>query len=602
MRLTAVKDPTPLGTSWRTSWRPRERIPLSEWAEKYIELPGSYALPGPFRTSINRPMIEPLNCVSDPSIREAYFQKPIQFGGTVMLDVAQPWIFLNDPGPLQMIMQTDPDMEEHFITRLKPLFERCKPMRQLLNSLPARQKRNDALFFGAFFALYTGANEGSLQRNSIRWLLCDELWMKQWQPLWVHARGRVTAYERAGTAKIFGVSQAGNVGDIMDQAVNSGTMEQWCYLATNGKHAPLLEGDKAEDGTRWGLIWNEDARISKHRWNIARACETARYVCKETGQTFADTEQTRQAWNAYGSYVATNLTAPRHIRSFMVNALLNRPLAELVREKLDAVHALASGNPGPMADYRRKRLALPWQDKAETITLSGVLNGYQQTEYMAGEKWAEEVDRCMTIDRQHGRAGDVPHWWVCVTAFSREGKIRVLRFCRVETIEAVRELQTAYNVEDRKTWEDAGFDAPHVYEDCANYGWLALFGDGKKNAWPYKNRLGKTYFLPWSKPQATRDPRGRPVQFFHWASNYAKDILGNLVSGTGQLELPDDLPEDYRKQLASEHKVPDGKGWRWEKLTAHTDNHFWDLMAMQVIFALIKTYIKGTEQQEEAAD
>jgi hypothetical protein len=586
MRLPKPLPPSrPIDEAWEQGWAPPDRGDPIAWMEEHIVLPSSYAFEGPLRFSINRALIEPIRAALTPGVREVYKRKPIQFGGSLILDILQAWIMLQNPGPMLVMMQSDDDMSFHAQSRLFPLFRLCKPLNDLLKSLPARAWREDRIFLPSMTALYGGINQNNAQSKSIRWLLCDELWMPPWQKLWVHAKGRVTAYEKAGTSKIIGVSQAGNKGDVEDRCFTSGSQSRWHYRAEDGVLVPLDFGGKCEDGSRWGLVWDDKARIDRTTWNIPRACETARYVCKRTGKTYLDEPGTAAQWNENGAYQEMNTLAMPQVKSFATNALLNRSMADLVREKLEADKALHAGNPEPMRDYVRKREARPWEEKQESISLIVSKSGYN----IGPDEWAREFKRTMTIDRQQGRAGDVPHWWVNVRAWRKEGGSRLLFFGRVETIEAVREIQKTYGVGDRLTWQDAGFDAPNVYQDCVRYGWVATFGSNSKQLWEHPGPNESTVKRPYSALQHIAAIGGGYATYLHWGTNYAKDILSNLLAGRGMLwELPDDLPQTYRDQLTTEHRIEKASGvWAWEKITDKADNHMWDTEAAQVIAGIL---------------
>jgi hypothetical protein len=268
-----------------------------------------------------------------------------------------------------------------------------------------------------------------------------------------------------------------------------------------------------------------------------------------------------------------------------VNALMNRSFADLVREKLEADRALHSGNPEPMKDFVRKREARPWEERRESIELVSLKSGYA----MGPGVWQDEAYRTMTLDRQQGRSGDAPHWWVNIRAWRRTGGSRLLFFGRVETVEAVRELQLLYGVRDRQVWQDAGWDAPSVYRDCVRFGWVAIFGSHARQTWDFPGPNGSQIKRPYSPVQRVAAPGGGHALYMHLGVNYLKDVLSNLLAGRGMLwELPDDLPETYRAQLTAEHRVEKTSGvWVWEKITDRSENHMWDTETYQVAQGIV---------------
>jgi hypothetical protein len=540
--------------------------------------------------------------VSNPLIRESWLCASVQFGKTMVSDVSIAWIIANCPGPVMQILQTDSDAKQHFKMRIRPLWKACVPVARKLPT-DRHDAGNMETHFGDFSVLYNGPTESNLQSKSIQWLFVDEAWMEQVAKMMGQARGRITAYEDKGISKLIVTSQAGVEGDMMHTGMMTGNNAIWAYRNSRGTYTPLLFGDPVADDCKWGLRWADDAKRSDGTYNEVRAAETAHYVCKETGEVWLDEPRTRQKWNEEGDWVDQRTDAPAHIRSSTINALFNRPLALLAKEKALALNARRDGNMEPMKLFVQKREARPWRERKEEIELGTRQCGYVMADYREGQKWDLEHDRAMFLDRQQGRQGDVPHWWVHIVAFCRAGAMRTLYFGRVETVEAIRDIQTKYNVRDGATWQDAAHQTPLVYDDCARFGWLAVFGDGKRTGWIHKTRNG-TIARPWSPPQKTRAPSGGVVAYFFWSSNYAKDVLANLVEGKGaQFDLPDDLPDTHRAHLKAEHHIqlPSGK-WAWEKIHASKDNHMWDTSAMAVVYALAMGYLVGVQVEQHEAE
>ena len=140
-------------------------------------------------------------------------------------------------------------------------------------------------------------------------------------------------------------------------------------------------------------------------------------------------------------------------------------------------------------------------------------------------------------------------------------------------------------------WQDAGWDAPNVYADCVRFGWVATFGSNGRQTWdhPAPNNAEVKIKRPYSSLQHMTAPGGGLAIYMHWGTNYAKDVLSNLLAGRGMLwELPDDLPDSYREHLTTEHRVESVKGvWGWEKINDKADNHMWDTEAQQVIAGIL---------------
>ena len=579
---------------WGAGWAKPDRRPIYEWAAQNLTLPPSYAVPGKFDVSISRPLMQVFDDIQNPLVNRIRFRKPPRFGGSMIADIAIPWIICNDPGPIMWNWQSDEDARGHMKEKATSLWNSCK---QFCAMLPPdrHDKTNTEIYFGPFFMVCQGANINNLQSKGVRWLFNDELWLPVWQKLYQHAVYRTRDFERAGSYKIVDVSQAGNVGDVEDKNFSEGNCAQWAYLdPINKKHELLLFGGKRDDDSRWGLIWNDDAEDKNGKINKARACETARYVCKDSGHVFADSAETRSTWNRHGAYIDTRLDAVANSRSYAVNALLTRSMADLVAEKVDALELASRGDMSAMKSFIQKAETRPWEEQHLTVTINGNLSGYNYTRYSAGEKWDDEVFRSLMIDRQHGAGGDTPHRWIEVRAWKRDGSSRQLFFGRVETKESAREIQHQYAVPDRCCWQDMAFEKHQVYQECAEYGWIAVSGSNQNSWTHYVNVPGQKdplkVTLPYTPIQIAEVPGTRfKAAYMQFNEDYMADVLANLIAGRGVAwDLPDDCSKEYKEHLKAEHKVEKRPGvFTWEKLHSTKPNHGWDCSKMGVAFACV---------------
>ena len=571
-------------------------------------MPASYAIPGRFDVQLTRPLIAVFDDIQNPFVHRIRFRKPPRFGGSMIADIAIPWICCNDPGPIAWNWQTDADAKAHVKEKTASLWQSCKPFRAILPR-NRHDRTTTEIYFGPFFLVVQGANLSNLQSKGIRWMFNDELWLPVWQDLYEYAESRTRDYEQAGNYKIVDVSQAGNARDVEDRNWQQGQQAVWAYLGSDGKHRPLLFGGKRDDGSRWGLIWNEDAKRQDGTWNKQRAIETARYVCRDTKQEWPDSGETRAAWNRDGCYVAQNPNASHATRSYMVNALLKRDFASLVEQKIDAMELAKMGDMSAMRTFKQQAECVPWEEVNLTVTISTLAAGYTVNSFASGERWEGETHRSMMIDRQQGSGADLPHRWVEIRAWKANGDSRQLWFGRLETKEACRDLQKKYLVPDRCVWQDIAFERHEVFKECVEYGWMGVRG-ADATSWVHlmrnpadaKNPL--RVHLPYSPIQQAQV--GGEKQLAHYLlthGDYFMDILANLLAGRGvRWELPDDVGEEYKKQIKGEHKVEKRPGqFRWEKIDSRVGNHALDTGRYGLTFAAVMRLLAlpNTKQLEQ---
>jgi hypothetical protein len=590
---------------FRQAFTKPDRRPIYEWAHEFMMLPASYGIPGHFDVAINRPLIAVFDAIADPTVRRVRFRAPPRFGKSLVADIAIPWVLCNDPGPVMANFPKQEFAEQRMREKLWPLWFSCRPFRDLLPKTRF-DRTNTEIYFGPFFFVAQGASPANLQGKGIRWQFNDEIWLQVWQTMYSQAVARTRDYARTQCEKIVDLSQAGHAGDVEDRNWREGHQAIWAYRSpADGRHYPLIASGKRADGIRTGLVWSDDAKRADGTWSRARAIETARYRCHETGYEWPDSPATIAEWNRDGCYLPQNKDAPKDIRSFSVPGLLNNTFADLVTRKIAALEQMSYGDMSGMADVHMQDESKPWEETYLTVTIDGVAHGYAVADYAKGELWEGERWRTLMADRQQGMRGDSPHRWCEIRAWKGDASSRQLYYGRVDTKEAMRELQIAYGIRDRCVWQDAGFERHEVFKEASEYGWIACFGSNQ-GSWlhlmpnPDRTKLPLKIHLPYS-PWQRSTISGRVVNYLHFSEDYCADILANLSAGRGVgYEHPDDVVPAYLEQMKGEHKIMKNGRLTWEKITANKPNHAFDTGKMGVAFALLMHLLALPKRAEEA--
>ncbi len=572
-----------------------DRRPIPEWLHDNWILPAAYAQPGRFDVVTSRHMIAPFAAIQDSSVREVTVMAAVQTGKTLTVEGAICWAACNSPGPIMWTHQTEEKAREFCHERF---MEGLKNIKQIRDMLPRERHAVTAteIYFGPFFLGVNGANLSSLQSKSIRWKFNSEVWLWK-QGLLEHARARVTAFERAGNSKVVNESQGSTDGDDFHEAYKSGHQAEWSIKCFGcGKQSPLVFSGPRHDNpaAKANVVWADDARRGDGTWNVARACETAHWECPHCGEHHDDSSRTRARWNAEGEYLVRRTDAPAHIKSYRWEALVARPMAELVSQFLEARRQQKQGVMQAMIDFTRQRRALPWKedDMMERVMMKG--SGYLLNSPTIADKIDGEADRFLTIDRQR----DI--FYCVIGAWRADGSSRRLYHSLINTTGQLREVQQKFNVADNRVFEDSGYFADAVYQDCADYGWTALRGSGDNYFSVEKNKV--KYKRMWSDVKLIQK-NNKLIPLIDWASDPVKDILHNLRIGKGaKWETADDQGSEYERQMNGErkkmfeNKKTKKQEWRWQR--TH-DNHYWDCEAMQVVAALILGILASPEPPKD---
>ena len=161
---------------------PIENLSISEWADKYRQLPKtSSAEYGKFRTSRTPYNKEVMDCLSPQSpVKEVCYVKPTQIGGTdgvgnnKLLHTAH-----KNPGPCLMILPTIELARRHSKSKIDPSVKAMDCMRGLIRNAQGDKKQGDSIlikeFPGGFWMFLGGNSAGALRSVSIRDLIIDDL-------------------------------------------------------------------------------------------------------------------------------------------------------------------------------------------------------------------------------------------------------------------------------------------------------------------------------------------------------------------------------------------------------------------------------------------
>lgn len=572
-----------------------DRAPIYDWARRNVQLPESYATPGPFNVRLSPWLVPIFDALQDPLVRRVHFRKAVQIGGTLVADVWLPWIIANDPGPISWTMQTDEMVEKHAKTRLWPLLERCRPVAAMLPK-PGPHRTTTEIFFGGFFLTLNAANLSTQQSQSIRYKINDELWLPRWQEIYGHAVARVSKFEEVGRSKIYNSSQApvmdAETGNVEDASFRSGDQGEWhAECPACRKLHPIAFEQIAETKDRGGVIWDKSARRDDETWDVARVVETVRFRCVNCGHESPDNDATRAGWAKTGRYVPLNPKASREVRSFRIEALVTRPMRLLAEEWAHAENAwVRTGDESAKIEFRTKREARPWIVEKKSVNLLVKDSGYKLADHADGQPIPDEAIRFLAIDRQQD------HWWCEVGAFStaQGPRYRQLWFGRIDTRDQLRQLQQRYKVADACVAQDRGYRPADVDRDCAEFGWRSMRGYGRRT-WTMRDEAsGQMINFPFSDPQVS-DYRGGDVYFYNWSGDYFKDLLAAALEGKGDLrwEMPSDVNPLYLEHLKGEHKVEVRTGvWEWREVRSNAPNHGLDTSAMLLCMATIAGVIR----------
>lgn len=601
--MEELKQAEAMREAYARAWQKPDRRPIWEWAHENVILPSSaFAIEGPFNVEISPYLKFPFQLLQNDQVRQVNILKAVQTFGSGLMEVHLQWVFKNEPGPAMTTFQTDDDGDEHFRTRIEPVFESSPANSDIYGRM--RPKRGLKKF--PHMDLYVnGANLSSLQRKSIKYLYNDEVWC--WDPgMYGEAVGRTEAFPF--TCKILNISQAGIEGDEWDEVWNLGKRFELGIRCVECDHLQPLDFfatmlDNPDE--RAGIVWDPEAKRADGTWDRERAGNTAAFKCRKCGHEHPNNAVTWDQFRKSMEYIDLDPARPMRNVSLRWTSLVRGVWDKYVDEYLTAMEAMARGSIEPLKKFYQKKLVKPWQEDmgVEKIDL-------KTADYQKGGEVPEDAIAFITADYQEGKQNVGEHYWVVCRAWREDGSSRLIDECRVDTPADIYQLQLKYQVDAPRVVLDGGDNLLKLAAICAKYGWTLMEGSHRE-AFPHKDPNKKKPVLKPYAPRRAVDPgRGtrfagrRRVYSFMWSNPTVKDIAFRLRHGKGVVwELPMDISKDYEDQIDSEAKVmirhpkTGAVGYIWKAIKA--DNHLWDCECMQVVCGLILGVIKADLGEDE---
>ena len=433
--------------------RPKQHLPLLDYAEEHIKLPHSDRA-----RRFNRrqaPHLNPIfEAIENPNIREIVVCAPVGSGKTTVFEVVTPWIIDQEPGPTKIVFQSDADGKDWAESRLDGVLKACEPIKPLFPK-NRHAKRKTRIFFPHMFLMIDGANINNLQGDSIRYGIGDEVWL--WK------RGLVAEFKKRlhdrtnGKFALF--SQAGVEGD--DFHTEQDACDQWefqfecpsCHRIQPWRQENFVydRQHKKDGSTDW-----------KHFQ------KSVHLPCSGCSQKFQDDTATRRALADSGRALKVKDGLQENwAYTYPAFAVWWIPWWKLMVEWVKANDEEKRGDKEPLRQYKQKRLAQRWEDQGSRARDEDVLKC--RGEYDTGKLPIEPV--MITVCTDSGERET--HWSACAWTAGGNGYIfdygTVLAPEDMLDLVASKKWKTAAGNEfqTHAGLMDSGFWTERVYAVCA---------------------------------------------------------------------------------------------------------------------------------------
>lgn len=539
--------------------RPRERLPVSKWAEKHRVLPDGNAIPGPWRNSVTPYLVEIMDTFDDDAVEKVIFVKPTQVGGTSAMENILGSLIDQVPAPTMIVYPSDDLAERTVDAKLEPMIKACKVLSEKYREHISKKLQ---LKFGTMTVYLNGANSpADLASTNIRDLFLDE----------------VDKYPGASKKEADPVSLA-------IERTKTYTTNRFIFMTST----PTL---------KTGHIWKakEEADAEKHYFVPCPHCgeyielkfaqikwpskdivpekreraEMASYVCQECEAVITDQHKGKMLEAGRWEYVRKSAEHPKSV-AYWINTLYSpfTRFSEIAYEFLKS-----KDDPELFQNFVNSWLAEPWEDTKLKTNADLVME--RQTEVPAWE--LPEWTKLLTggIDVQENCVYWTIRAWGDFMTSQNVAHGQALSMAQVEQIMNMEfSAQNGEKVMVELALIDSGDQTDDVYNFCiSNYDWVR----------PCK---GSSTPLQGHYRISTVDKAGSQangMQLVLVDGGKYKDMIAARMrkpNGRGSWMVHKDCDLEYAEQVTAEHKITErSKGkvvQKWVPKMTHAANHYLD--------------------------
>ena len=539
--------------------RPRERLTVSQWAEKNRVLPDGNAIPGPWRNNVTPYLVEIMDTFGDDVVEKVIFVKPTQVGGTSAMENILGNLIDQAPAPTMIVYPSDDLAERTVDAKLEPMIKACKVLSEKYREHISKKLQ---LKFGTMTVYLNGANSpADLASTNIRDLFLDE----------------VDKYPGASKKEADPVSLA-------IERTKTYTTNRYIFMTST----PTL---------KTGHIWKakEEADAEKHYFVPCPHCgqfielkfaqikwpskdvvpekreraEMASYVCQACGAVITDQHKGKMLEAGRWEYVRKSAEHPKSV-AYWINTLYSpfTRFSEIAYEFMKS-----KDDPELLQNFTNSWLAEPWEDTKLKTNADLVME--RQTDVPAWE--LPEWTKLLTggIDVQENCLYWTIRAWGDFMTSQNVAHGQALSMAEVERVMNTEfKLPSGEKMMVELALMDSGDQTDEVYNFCiSNYDWVR----------PCK---GSSTPLQGHYRISTVDKAGSQangMQLVIVDGGKYKDMIAARMrrpNGRGSWMVHKDCDLEYAEQVTAEHKITErSKGkviQKWDVKTSHAANHYLD--------------------------
>ena len=569
-----------------------EELTVSQWAEKYRILDESSNLSGKWSNDVTPYLIGIMNALNDDYIREIYFCKGSQIGGTEVLINMLMYIIDKIPAPTMIVYPSDDLAKDVSNDKLKPAFRLTPQIKRIFQENASKELR---MKFKTMILYLRGAGSPSkLASKAIKNLFFDEI-DKMGGASSKEASPYNLAMERIKTYKAQSKVYACSTPTLSTNYI-------W-RLHDNADEVRHFFVPCPHCGEMIELRWKQ-VRYDKdelHELSEYERAKTARYVCQECGCVIEDRDKPKMLrageWRAAKK---RGIGKPKTV-GFWLSSLYSIFLtwSDIAEEFLKS-----KNDPELLQNFINSWLAEPWEDTKLKTSKDTVIERQTDTPEMIVPNWAKLLTG--GVDVQEGSLYYTVRAWGNSMTSQNIAHGQVMSFQEIEQIMNLEwEREDGGKMIVGMSLIDSGFQPDDTYEFCITNADWAMPCKGSSNPMQTHYRISQI-----NKPGTKVDGiRLVLVDGGKYKDNIAARMRRD--NGTGSWMVYKGCDEDYANQVTAEHKISVRKGngkavQVWVQKKSHGDNHYLDCevyaMAAADILGVRSLHLQSDHQEQEMTD
>jgi phage terminase large subunit GpA-like protein len=337
----------------RARWNYEPPPSVIQWAERYIQLDSRItARPGLYSTKYTPYVAGVLEALADPGVHTVTLCWGSQTGKTLTLAVWLAYRIANDPAPALLVMPNADLARSYSETRLTPIFEKCKPVRDLFPWDSDDFKILEMQFTTMTLSLVGSNSPANISSRPICIAVLDEL-DKFAPPTEKEAAAYNLALERTkafpNRKHVLTSTPTLSTGDIW-QNFQAGTQETF--------HVPCHACGQYQAMEFGQVRWADEARNADGKWDLQKVGETARYHCTKCNEPWSESHKRTAV--EQGKWVASNANAEHGRRSMRLPSWYSPTvtIADCAKQFLTQKHYLHG-----LQGFVNGWSAMPWEDQ-----------------------------------------------------------------------------------------------------------------------------------------------------------------------------------------------------------------------------------------------